>query len=124
VHPPLRMGKIYALSTLLLFARCLPSAEMWTGQLFDANCVEQNKELQKYEECKPATRTASFSLQASGRMLKLDANGDKKAAAAWRDYLDSADRSTNPDARHQALTAVIQGTVNGDLIKVDAILLR
>jgi hypothetical protein len=118
------MRKIYALSALLLFAPCLTSAEMWTGQLFDANCVEQHKELQKYEDCKPATRTASFVLQASGRMLKLDANGDKLAVAAWQDYLDSADRSANPDAKNRTLTAVIQGTVNGDLIKVDAILLR
>ncbi|MEI9974014.1 MAG: hypothetical protein WDO73_19360 [Ignavibacteriota bacterium] len=58
--------------------------------------MEQHKEAQKYEECKPAARTASFILQASGRLLKLDPGGDKKAAAAWRDYLDSADRSVYP----------------------------
>jgi hypothetical protein len=118
------MRKIYALGALFLFAPCLTSAEMWTGQLFDATCVEQRKELQKYEDCKPAARTASFILQAAGRMLKLDSNGDKMAAAAWRDYTDSADRSADPGARPGALTAVIQGTVNGDQIKVYAILLR
>ena len=120
----LRMGKIYALGALLGFTLCLNSAEMWTGQLFDAACVDQHRELQKYEECTPAARTASFVLQSSGRLLKLDPLGDKKAAAAWRDYMDGADRLVNPDARHRGLSAVIQGTVNDDQIKVVAILLH
>ncbi len=118
------MRKIYALSALLFFAIALPSAEMWPGQLFDADCVQRHREIQKYEECTPAERTATFMLQTSGRMLKLDMNGDKKAAAAWREYMSSADRSIDPDAKSRALTAVIQGTVNEDQINVDNILLR
>jgi hypothetical protein len=118
------MRKIYALGALLAFTPCLNSAEMWAGQLFDATCVDQHRELQRFEECVPAPRTASFVLQSSGRLLKLDPQGNRKAAAAWRDYMDSADRQVNPDARHRGLTAVIQGTVNEDQIKVVAILLH
>ena len=119
------MGKIYALGALLVFTPCLlTSAEMWAGQLFDAACVEQQRELQKFDQCTPAARTGSFVLLASGRLLKLDPQGDQKAAAAWRDYMDSADRQVKPDARRRGLTAVIQGTVNDDQIKVVAILLH
>jgi hypothetical protein len=118
------MRKIYALSGLLFFASALTSAEMWTGQLLDANCVRQHSEIQKYEECTPADGTSSFVLQTSGRMLKLDANGDKKAVEAWREYMSSADRKGDPDAKSRAMTAVIQGTVAEDHINVDTILLR
>jgi len=116
--------KIYAVSALLFCVTSLTSAEMWTGQLFDANCVRQHGEAQKYEECTPAERTASFILQTSERMLKLDAAGDRKATVAWQEYMSGADRDVNPAARCRGLSAVIQGTVTGDLIKVDHILLR
>ena len=118
------MRKICALGALVLFAAALQSAEIWTGQLFDANCVAQNRELQKYEECTPKADTASFELQVSGRMLKLDADGDRKAAAAWKEYVNSADRVIDPDFKKKPLTAVIEGTANGDMLKVDSILLR
>jgi len=118
------MRKIYAVGAFLFLASAAASAEMWAGQLFDANCAEKHRENQKYEECTPHERTASFVLQVSGRIMKLDANGDKKAAAAWRDYMNSADRSVDPDGKAHALTAVVQGTLDGDQIKVDAILLR
>jgi hypothetical protein len=121
------MRKIFTVSALVFFASVLPAAEMWTGQLFDSTCVERHKQLQdlrKYEDCTPRDSTSSFVLQTSGRMLKLDPNGDRKAAEAWRQYMSSADRAVDPDAKTRALTAVIQGTVHGDQIKVDNILLR
>jgi hypothetical protein len=124
MHMHRGMRKIYALSGLLLFTSVLPSAEMWTGQLLDANCVRQHSEIQKYEECTPAEATSSFVLQTSGQMLKLDANGDKKAVEAWREYMSSADRAVDPGARSRALSALIQGTVTEDRIRVDNLLLR
>ncbi len=119
------MRRIFILGGLLvLFASAPQAGEIWTGQLFDTNCVEQRKENSKYQECTPTVRTVWFDVQVSGRMLKLDANGDRKAAAAWNDYLNSADRAIDPDFKNQPLTAVIQGTLVDSVLKVDSIVLR
>jgi hypothetical protein len=119
------MRRIFTLGAVFLLASALHSAEIWTGQLFDSNCVAQHQESQKLEECTPTTKTAAFDLRVSGGMLKLDANGDLKAAAAWKEYLNSADRTIDPDFKNKPLTAVIEGTlVNGQVLKVDSILLR
>jgi len=117
------MRKILSPVVLLFFASTLSSAELWTGELFDANCVEQHKEIQKYEECIPAARTVAFFLQTSGRILKLDAGGNRKAAAAWKEYIDKP-RVIDPDVKTKPLTATVEGTVSGDEIKVDSIQLR
>jgi len=117
------MRKNFLPVALLFFASSLSSAELWTGELFDANCVEQHKEVQKYEECIPAARTVAFFLQMSGRMLKLDAGGNRKAAAAWKEYFDKP-RVIDPDLKTKPVTATVEGTVSGDEIKVDSIQLR
>jgi hypothetical protein len=118
------MRRIYTLGALVLFASALQAAEIWTGQLFDSICAEQHQDIQKFEDCTPTAKTVSFDLQVSGRMLKLDANGDRKAATAWKDYLNSADRPIDPDFKNSPLTAVIEGTLDGDILKVDSVLLR
>jgi hypothetical protein len=117
------MGRFMHLPFLLLFASPLISADLWTGQLFDANCIERHKEIEKYEECIPESRTVSYTLQTSGRMLKLDAAGNQKAAEAWKQYRDKP-RVVDPDVKTKPVTAVVEGTVDGDEIKVDSILLR
>ena len=122
------MRRIFSVSAFLLFfASALPAAEMWTGQLFDATCVEHHKEMQdirNYQDCIPRENTSTFVLQTSGCMLWLDPDGNRKAAAAWKDYMNSADRPIDPDLKTKQLTAVIQGSVNKDRIKVENILLR
>jgi hypothetical protein len=118
------MRAILTLAPLAFCAFTLQSAQIWTGQLFDAACVERRPELTRYDECTPNGKTAAFDLQVSGKLLKLDANGDRKAAEAWNDYLNSADRPIDPDFKNKPLTAVIQGTLDGDVLKVDSILLR
>lgn len=79
--------------------------------------------MEKYQDCNPAGGTLSFTLQASGRMLGLDAAGNRKAAQAWRQYIDQC-RLVDPDVKTKPVTAVVEGTVNGDVINVDSILLR
>jgi hypothetical protein len=56
-------------------------------------------------------------------MLKLDAAGNQKAAEAWKQYRDKP-RVVDPDVKTKPVTAVVEGTVDGDEIKVDSILLR
>lgn len=54
-------------------------------------------------------------------MLKLDANGNKKAAEALKQSNHSADRAKDPNASDNQVMASVQGTLNGDEIKVDSI---
>ena len=118
------MRKICTLSAILVFAAALAHAETFTGKLFDASCVGQPKNEQKTEDCTPASGTTSFAIQASGKMLKLDADGNRKAAEAWKEYNSSADRAKDPDASNDDPMATVEGTLNGDEIKVEAIQIR
>ncbi|MGA3039947.1 MAG: hypothetical protein ABSF54_04055 [Bryobacteraceae bacterium] len=54
-------------------------------------------------------------------MLKLDANGNKKAAEALKQSNHSADRAKDPNASDNQVMASVQGTLNGDEIKVESI---
>ena len=120
------MRKVCTLSAILVFASALAYAETWTGKLFDAGCVEQRKMEQKMEACSPTSVTASFAIQVSGKMLKLDEDGNRKAAEAWKEYNNSADRAKDPDAENaeNEVMATVQGTLSGDEIKVEAIQIR
>jgi hypothetical protein len=71
----------------------------------------------------PTSSTASFAIQASGKMLKLDEDGNRKAAEAWTEYNNSADRAKDPDAQSHVM-ATVEGTLSGDEIKVEAIRIR
>jgi hypothetical protein len=57
-------------------------------------------------------------------MLKLDEDGNRKAAEAWKEYNSSADRAKDPDASTDPAMATVQGTLSGDEIKVEAIEIR
>ena len=118
------MRKVCTLSAILLFVSALAYAETWPGKLFDASCVEQQRDAQRYEACSPTADTASFAIQASGKMLKLDADGNRKAAEAWKEYNNSADRAKDPNAQTSQVMATVQGTLSGDEIKVEAIQIR
>jgi len=118
------MRTLYALGAMLLLTSALSCAETFSGQLFDASCADQHKNDQNYQACVPGTQTASFTVLVSGRMLKLDATGNQKAIEAWQDYNSSADRAKDPNMQTSPVTAVVQGTLNGDEIKVESIKLR
>jgi|ERR1039458_5274415 hypothetical protein len=118
------MRKVCTLSAMLVLASALAYAETWTGKLFDAGCVEQRKNEQKMEACTPTSGTVSFAIQASGKILKLDADGNRKAAEAWKEYNNSADRAKDPDAENDGAMATVEGTLSGDEIKVETIEIR
>ena len=118
------MRKVCTLSAILVVASVLAYAETWTGKLFDASCVDQHKNEQKTDACMPTSTTASFAIQASGKMLKLDEDGNRKAVEAWKEYNKSADRAKDPDASSDPAMATVQGTLSGDEIKVEAIEIR
>ena len=118
------MRKVCTLSAILVGVSALAYAETWTGKLFDAGCVEQRKNEQKMEACAPTSGTASFAIQVSGKLLKLDADGNRKAAEAWREYNHSADRAQDPEVAAEPAMATVEGTLSGDEIKVEAIRIR
>jgi hypothetical protein len=107
----------YRLGTLFVFVSALAWAETWTGRLVNANCADP----QKIEACTPSNSTTSFALYAGEKMYKFDAEGNKKAAAAFEKSRSGAERAKDPDSPDQGVTATVNGTMARDQIKVDSI---
>ena len=101
--------------SVALFA-ALGLAETWSGQLFDATCMSQQKSMQA---CTPNSSTTAFMVVVSGKAYKLDDEGNAKAMVALK---NRADRSApNAPATGTAISAKISGTAEGNIIKVDTI---
>jgi len=111
------MQRIMTLGLVLVFASALAFADSFTGRLVDANCAAQGANT----TCAPTASTASFALEVSGKMLKLDAEGNKKAAQALKDSNSSADRSKDPNGAASQVTAKVEGKLSGNEIQVDTI---
>jgi hypothetical protein len=93
----------------------LALAETWSGTLVDATCAVEKK---SSSECAPTATSSSFGLVlADGKMAKLDAAGNSKAADALK---NSADRSKNPQEK-KAIMAKVTGSLSGDTIQVESI---
>ncbi len=111
------MRRVLRTGALLTVVSALALAETWSGKLVDATCADP----QKTESCAPTTSTSAFAIVSSGKMLKLDATGNTKAAEALKNRENSANRSKDPNSQ---ITARVQGTLDGDVIKVDSIDVR
>jgi hypothetical protein len=111
------MLRVLTLSAILVFASALAFAESFSGKLVDASCASQ----QKSAACTPTASTTSFAIQVSGKMLTLDAEGNRKAADALKASSSSADRAKDPNAADTQVMAKVEGTLNGNEIKVDSI---
>src|SRR5215469_14932319 len=88
------------------------SADTLNGQLMDSACVQQQQQQpteQHASMCAPTASTTSFALNISGKTYKLDADGNKKAADAWKKYNSSAERAKNPNGADYQVTATVQG---------------
>jgi hypothetical protein len=90
----------------------------WSGKLIDATCNDQRQQT-KAASCDATSATTSFAIDVSGKIYKLDATGNSKAATALK---DRADRSTDP-AKPLAgsLTAKVSGTEKDGMIAVESI---
>jgi len=117
------MKTLIKLTTLLGLAASLSFADNWTGKLIDASCHDRNappaaapggapkaEPGKATESCAPTATTTSFALQtADGKVMKLDASGNSKAAAAVK-----SDAS-------KAGSVSVSGEMQGQNIKVDSI---
>jgi len=111
------MRKLLTLCAVLLFTCAMGFAETFTGKLVDANCAAQ----QKSAVCTPTASTSSFALEVGGKLLKLDATGNRKAAAAIQESNSTAERAQNPNGPAEPVMATVDGTRSGNTIKVQSI---
>jgi hypothetical protein len=95
-------------------------AETWTGKLIDATCHDRSqqnpgdKQKSDLSSCEATASTTSFAIQTSdGKVYKLDASGNAKAATAMKGNSDSKNA-----------TATVSGTMEGQTVKVDSISVR
>ena len=109
------MRKLYLLGASFCLSTGLALAADWNGRLLDATCYAQNKTA---KPCDATSSTTSFMFDVNGKVYKLDAAGNAKAADALK---NRADRSA-PGAVPGAINAKVSGTAEGeDSIKVDRI---
>src|SRR6476661_2423349 len=78
---------ILVCAALALFSG-LALAEDWTGRLLDASCYDQNKTA---KPCDATSTTTAFVLDVNGKIYKLDATGNAKAAEAIKSRADRAE---------------------------------
>ena len=101
----------------LLFSATMAFAGAWTGRLLDANCATR----QTTAACAPTSSTTAFAVDVNGKILKLDAEGNKKVAEAFQSYNSGAERAKEPNTQYSEVTAKVEGTMKGNQIKVESI---
>jgi hypothetical protein len=109
-------------SMLFFLASGLARADTYIGVLIDAACPAEQKSA---PVCNPTRATSSFALIVSGdklRTLKLDAPGNAKAAAAFKEHNNGAERSKDPNAGGSgSLIAKVVGSLKGEELRVESI---
>jgi len=104
---------IWLVTLAAAFATASLAAE-WSGRLLDAACHDQNK----MAACDANSSTTAFAIDASGKVLKFNASGNQKAAAALK---NRADRAADPAQPAKAVMAKVSGTEEGGVIEVSEI---
>ena len=116
------MKTIAKLGLVLSGFAVLSYGDTWSGKLLDAACVERSRQNPDRNSsktgnpptCVASTSTGAFALQTSdGKVYKLDATGNSKAATALRG---------NPD--NKSPEADVAGAMEGQILKVDSISVR
>jgi hypothetical protein len=104
--------KAVTLGAVLVLVSGLSLAETFTGKLVDAACASKGQSSNQAAQCTPTAATKSFGVELSdGRVLKLDASGNSKAAEAMK----------SGKAGGQV---TISGQLEGQTVKVDSINLQ
>jgi hypothetical protein len=116
------MGTLAKLGLVLSSFAVLSYGDTWSGKLLDAACVARNQQNPDRNSsktgnpptCVASPSTGAFALQTSdGKIYKLDATGNSKAATALRG---------NPD--NKSPEADVAGVVQGETLIVDSISVR
>jgi len=111
------MLRTMMLSAVLAGGCTAAHGETFVGRLLDAWCATPRAN----GFCTPDDTTTAFALQIPGKLLKLDAEGNRKAAGALRESSNNGDHAKDPNAPVSQVTARVEGTVGDDELKVEAI---
>ena len=110
------MKKTLSIVALSAMFSVLALADNWSGTLLDASCYEQS---QKATGCDATGTTSSFAISASGKVFKLDAGGNQKAAAALKSRADHVADPAKPAAKQ--IMAKVEGTESAGTITATAV---
>jgi hypothetical protein len=91
----------------------LAVAETVTGRLIDISCGGQQK------ACDPSSTSTTFAMAVAGKVYRLDDAGNAKAVEALRNRADRSKDPAQPGSTQVA--ARVSGTLDGDVLKVEAI---
>jgi hypothetical protein len=111
------MRKILSVCTLPLAFSAMALGASWSGKLIDADCYAKQ---QKTTGCEATSTTTAFALDSSGKVYKLDASGNQKAATAVKNRADRSTGSTSKMASKE-ITAKVEGTESGDTITATSV---
>ena len=109
------MRKTLTFAACVAFLATLAFAASWNGKLIDATCMSTQKNL---SACSATSTTTSFLLDVNGKTYQLDEAGNTKAMEALK---SRADRTAPNAPTTTAITAKVNGTKEGDTIKVESI---
>ena len=119
------MRRLLTVCAVAAVFSALALAETFTGRLIDASCYDQQKSA---SACEPTSTTTSFALDVSGKIYRFDANGNTKAAEAWKAHPGAERGGGAQGSAERAATRVmakVTGTKEGDnTIMVDTIEIR
>lgn len=115
------MNTIAKVVTVICLGSVLCLAETWSGKVVDSACKDQSQGAPNAQPaqpgapsanaCEPTGTTTAFGIELSdGKVLKLDATGNAKAAEAVK--------SSN---NKSGLTATVTGSLDGQTVKVESI---
>lgn len=118
---------ILALAAATAFAY----ADSWTGKLLDASCYDRMKDSskpdsQKVDEssCAATAQSTAFVLSSSGKVYRLDAAGNTRAAAAMKNRAERSAPDPGAKAGDQLTKdtmARVEGNETGGTITVTTI---
>ena len=110
------MKKIFALCALLAASSLVATAGEWHGYLMDSACAAKMKDKAASHKTKCAVGCSKGGygiVTSDGKFVKFDETGNAKALEALK--------ATSKD---QELTAKVTGTMDGDMIKVESVMIH
>jgi hypothetical protein len=108
----------FLLTLSMMTLASLAFAESWSGNLIDSSCYDKQ---QSATGCDATGVTKSFALNVSGKVYKLDASGNQKAASALKNRADRAADPSKPQSteiRAKVDGAEHDGTIAAQTIEV------
>lgn len=112
------MKRISLLLALVAGLSTAAHAEDWSGKLIDATCNDQRAQ-EKTVSCDATSTTTAFALDVSGKIYKLDAGGNSKAATALK--YRAIPVSDPSGQQSKEVRAKVTGTEAGGMILVETI---